>query len=861
MPLKHGNLKAVGHDNFKMVEVLLDANAELDGPGNGGGTPLHMAVHTGRCTMVKQLLTLRANPDIQCAKGLTVWEKAREKGRRGVIEALAESRRVATVGKTVPEFDQQNFQPNAEKSSLEKLRVQNTLQEQQFDLTEQNDAEAIFVASEALALRRAFIVTNSEYTERTGLRHTTEPGRKLQRALLRSGFKVVLLEDVTEEEFWKSLEELARSVSRQPQLEHFVLFYFAGHGAEQGGHLRMMMRDSSSGISLLQVLGHLLAPKVAVLAVPDCCRENSQNEIFRVPVDCFEAGSNTARAFGFRTAEGELAGAQSYSNLPEDPEVSNLYILWAGDKGTCIRDRVEDSMGYQIASNLLASPGIILSEILKLASEQVKLMRSVAAEMQRPWSECSVGQTLGRRVLRPVLCKRCDSLRKRGGQGSRPGMESQGLLTAEHFDTMLSSPCGSLEHCALAVLNALEAKFLEESQGKRWVPLRAFFCAAVRANSVGVLQFMAHLHPELVATCGFDAFENANYYGRGIPSPSSLRQTPVLAVAAGPREAFDALRFLLQAKADIQAKDLEGWTAHQHASYFGNWRALKILLDASPHRPDFKGSLSPLHLAAAQGHQDCVELLLEFQAQLDGLPSGWKVDDVQTPGVAHADPKKVWYQKSLLERLGRAASQRPLGGLTALHLAVVGGYAGCVAALLQARADPNACGDSGFSPLQLCVKKWNLPQHPRLGVAAPDIDFSGVFDALVGAGARDLLPEKMETSLHAVAFHWSSAFPVQTRWIGLRLLQEARSQLHAPGPGGGTPLHFAVNGRNWAMCCLLLEWRADPSLRNDAGHAVWDLQVLQQVGKWPHANGAECCNILLKLKDQDEKPTVMERGP
>ena len=95
----------------------------------------------------------------------------------------------------------------------------------------------------------------------------------------------------------------------------------------------------------------------------------------------------------------------------------------------------------------------------------------------------------------------------------------------------------------------------ESDELKRWAPLGAFFCAAVRANSVGVLQFMAHLHPELITVRGFDAFENGSYYGRGVPSASSLRRTPALAVAAGvegPDASESAMVFLLQARADIQ---------------------------------------------------------------------------------------------------------------------------------------------------------------------------------------------------------------------------------------------------------------------------------------------------------------------
>ena len=871
------NLKAVGHDNGKMVEALLNARAELNGGGSNGGTPLHMAVHTGRISIAKQLLLRRADPEIRCNNGQTVLQKAKTKGRKDVIQAIAAGCASKAAGEVVQHMTRQQgeSQPLSEMlvadSGCNGLAKQNELQDQlgvSVDHVADFGHETIFVANQTLALRRAFIVTNSSYAPDRPDLNTVEPGRKLQRALQRSGFEVVLLENVTEAEFWKHFEELECQLGAQPLLQHLVFFYFAGHGAEKERELWMMMRQSSRGISLLQVLHRLLmtAPQVAVLAVPDCCRENSQNDIFRVPPDSQPSGSVSARAVGFRTAglgldQRDVARTpDSDSSAIDDSATSNFYILWAGDQGTCIRDTVEDSLGYQIATSLFASPGISLAEILNRASEQVKLHRKAAGELQRPWSECGVAQDLGQRVLRPVLCKRCDSLRKRSriGQGNggsaQEGTESQSLLTAEHFATMLSSPCGSFEHCALAALNALESRFLEEQDDfKRWAPLRAFFCAAVRAGSISVLQFMAHLHPELISVRGFDAFENAHYYCRGIPSPSSLRQTPVLAVAAGVgRQSHGALAFLLQARANIGARDLEGWTAHQHASYFGNYQALETLLRASPPpAPDLqRWSLQPLHLAAGQGHRECVELLLKFRAQVDAIPPGWTMKDAETPVVAHADQKKVWYQRSLLERLVRESSQKLLGGVTALHLAALSGYAGCVTALLQASADPNACAESGFCALQLCVKKWHMRhQSQRTGRASQDIDFEGVFDALVASGARDILPEYMETSLHAVAFHWGSVHPSHTKHIGHRLVNEAESSLGALGPKGGTPLHFAVNGRNWAMCSLLLELRADPSVRNDGGRAVWDLPLLREAGNWPHANAAECCDKLLKLKD------------
>ena len=800
--LQQGLRQAILHEHNKMCEALLAAGIDANIRGCAGNTALHMAAHKGLTTTARRLLDAKADPELVNSDGKTALQHASSRNYKAVAEVINGS----------------YFHTRSRRETEHGPRAA----EVQPDETEEQDEdpgcpEVAFPISHAFALRSAFIITNSHYkrygsTELGDLPSTTEPGRVLQEALAISGFKVTLCEDVTEAEFWNKLQEFERDLT--PQTEHLVLLYFAGHGRESQGELEMLMLQGQ--VSFSQVRQRLMRPGVALLAVPDCCRENPMDATFRV-------------------APGQAA------SVPDAPDAGpgNFYVLWAGDRGTCISDAKEDSLGQQIAASLMSLCGKTVEEVLKQASEQVTLRRVKCAELQRPWSERGIGQDLGARVLRPVLCLRCEQFR-------RDLNGSQRVLPANNFEKMLRRHCDSFECCVLAALNALEKQFWKVQGESRWGPLSAYFCGAVRANEIPVLQYMAHLHPELLRPYGFEVFDHFSNYRAAMPSLSALRKTPVLGVAvtATAPGSVAALQFLLQAKADVNATDREEWNAQQLASYLGNYTALELLLRM--RTKDVKvWSLKPLQLAAAQGHQDCVELLLEKRASAEATPAGWKMKVM--PPVTHADPKKAWYQQMILERFGKSACQKPLGGLTALHLAALSGHSGCVRSLLRGAADPNALIEHGASALQLCVKKWSQHKggHAQFSKSA---DFQGVFDALLEAGACDELGPGNNTALHSVAMHWAGVCEKEARAVGTRLI-DAGSKLNARGSSGGTPLHFAVNGRNWPMCCLLLERRADPSLQNDAGRCIWDLPILEDPGKWRNEDGEKCRRYLLGLRE------------
>lgn len=812
--------QAVGHNNWSMAQALLEARADPNAHGLGGRTALHMAAHTGRDIIARRLLEARADPTIRSAEsGMTAEEEALRKEKHAVAREIRnfDSRSAFSAGPPLPIQRKQSSGSSASTAATERylpaeIRPQSMEQlgtgaarvlPEEVDEAEAGGGGAPGPPRPALhcegifALRHALLVCNSyKQDEAQGdLSNAVPTGRKLQHALLRAGFKVRLSEDADGTVFEEQVSTLVCELQSQPEQEHLVVFYFAGHGAEVEGDLIMRMpNDASGGFPLRAVLERILTsvPKVGVVALPDCCRENSEDKTFRAsPAEAHMAQAPKAKVTSGSSVD--MAG--------------NFYVVWAGDRGTCIEDRCEDNLGFQLASVLKESRGAMLDEILQLACDQVRrrtgnAAKGVVSQLQRPWIQRGDGQNLARHVLRPILCHRCQDFR-RGKDLPQDMHQASRILTAEGFAKILESrsPCASgasKELCALAALNGLEARQLEDPHPEA---LSAFFCAAARANAVPVLRFMLHLHPELIGHLGYDAFDYASHYLGGRPTVSAARRTPVLAVAASAGCSREALEFLLVARADVTARDCEEWTAHHHASFEGACSSLATLLKSSGSAQSAEAwALTPLHLAASAGHADCVRLLLLNGTSPDeATPEGWRPSELEK--VIHADPKAVQHQHVILRQLGQSQMGKPLGRLRPLHLAAAAGRLDCVEALLQARADANVLTEGDLTALLLCLKKWHLQLDKPKKLDGKRLrnehkDHAGIFDALLAAGARDIFQDGCETGLHAVAFHWGSVDPPVAIEVASRLIDEAQSSIHARARAGGTPLHWAVNGRN-----------------------------------------------------------------
>ena len=74
----------------------------------------------------------------------------------------------------------------------------------------------------------ALVIGNSKYVSAFELKNPANDAAIVKAALTAIGFKVVLKQDVTEQDFQEALKDFARDASNAD----IALFYFAGHGVQ-----------------------------------------------------------------------------------------------------------------------------------------------------------------------------------------------------------------------------------------------------------------------------------------------------------------------------------------------------------------------------------------------------------------------------------------------------------------------------------------------------------------------------------------------------------------------------------------------------------------------------------------------------
>ncbi|CAG5918525.1 unnamed protein product [Menidia menidia] len=206
---------------------------------------------------------------------------------------------------------------------------------------------------------------------------------------------------------------------------------------------------------------------------------------------------------------------------------------------------------------------------------------------------------------------------------------------------------------------------------------------------------------------------------------------------------------------------------------------------------------TPLHAAAAEGHQEICHMLVQAGANLDMFDEEFK-----TPLMAACENNHLDTVKYLL-RAGASASHKDTMGFTCLHLAAKLGHYDVLDHLLsKASKHINGQDDGGWTPIT-----W-----------ATEYKHKEVVRLLLAKGADVNIRDKEEN----VCLHWAALSGCED--IAQALL-EAQCDLHAVNVHGDTPLHVAARENHLECVMLFLCRGADVTQTNKEGQTALDCCV------------------------------------
>lgn len=278
-------------------------------------------------------------------------------------------------------------------------------------------------------------------------------------------------------------------------------------------------------------------------------------------------------------------------------------------------------------------------------------------------------------------------------------------------------------------------------------------------------------------------------HGAVIDRPAN-NSTALHSAAAGGHKAM--VELLLARGADANARDDSGRTALHDAAANGYLSVADALIqgkaDLNARSREDKEGVTPLHVAATQGHPEMVAFLISKGAEVDA---------------------------------------RDASGMTALIRAAMHGHTEVLNKLLSAGAKPDIEDEGGMTRQQF----WG----GRAVQAKPDIQDGGGVTALSYAAGRGHL-DSVKALLAAKANPNGGKVSPSLFWAVsnpecLKLLLEARANPNVKDNSGQTPLLRAIEPKSFGQpdfesAELLIKYGADVNLASDKGvtplqMAVW----------------------------------------
>jgi ankyrin repeat protein len=334
------------------------------------------------------------------------------------------------------------------------------------------------------------------------------------------------------------------------------------------------------------------------------------------------------------------------------------------------------------------------------------------------------------------------------------------------------------------------------------------------------------------STCaGFTTEEGISQYkAYGLLAGSD--KTPML--LASLRGNLDVLQRLLSAGCDANAGNRKGLSPLFVAAHEGHTRIVTALLEAKAepdkHIPHGRSAVTPLFIASEKGHLEIVSVLLSAKADVHKTNTFG-----ETPLYIAAKNGHTNIVSLLLTAMSDV-NQPKKCGMTPLYIAAENGHTNIVSLLLSAKADVHKIDMFGMTPLYIASRHGHtnivsLFLTARSNVNEPDSDGRTPLYAAAANGRSEVVSLLLSANADVNKTHLQRLSGFTPLYVACRngfasivsLLLSANADMNmttTDGPFGQpeeTPLYAACLRGNAAVVSLLLEKRADVNKPNSHG--------------------------------------------